>query len=150
MRFSSAICGVIASALAGIVVAACSGDGNGSDVPKCLAKPANTDCSLAYEPTFHNVWQYTLKKTCAAVGCHSGSMPMGNMALDVEDQAYTNLMSNASDGERRVIPNDVTCGELVVRLNTKNATYSMPRGTSLPAGELCSIMQWIAMGATKQ
>src|SRR5690242_18761127 len=98
MRFSSAICGVIASALAGVVVAACSGDGNGSgnDEPKCLSKPVNTDCTLGYEPTFANVWQYTLKRTCAAFQCHSGATPKGNMSLEDQSQAYTNLLSKST------------------------------------------------------
>jgi hypothetical protein len=152
MRFNSAICGVIASALVGVIAAACGGDGNGSSSapPMCLANAVSTDCTPTYAPTFDNVWQYTLKKTCAVSGCHSGSMPTGNMALDNEDMAYTNLLAKGTNSEQRVMPSNVTCGDVVVRLNSKNESYSMPRGTSLPTGDLCSIMQWIAMGATKQ
>jgi hypothetical protein len=115
----------------------------------CLARPASTDCQLTYEPTFDNVWTYTLSKTCAAPGCHSGSTPTGNMALDNEDQAYANLRANGTNGQPRVIAGDVTCGNVVVRLNTKNEPYSMPRGTSLPSTDLCAIMQWIANGAMR-
>ena len=152
MRFDSAICAAIAAALTGVVAAACSGDGNAStgNPPMCLSKAASTDCTLSYDPTFDNVWQYTLKKHCAVTGCHVGPTPTGSIALDVEDQAYTNLMATGTNGEQRIIPNDVTCGDVVVRLNTKNAPYSMPKDTSIPAGDLCSIMQWIAMGAKKQ
>jgi hypothetical protein len=151
MRFSSAICGVIASALAGVVVAACGGDGGSSDEPTCLSKPVSTDCAPFYEPTFDNVWKNTLKTTCAASGCHSGSQPTGNMALDQEDQAYTNLMATSTTGEPRIKSGDVQCGKVIVRLNTKGKSYSMPPPpTSLSAGELCSIAQWIAKGATRQ
>jgi hypothetical protein len=151
MRFSSVICGVIASALAGIVVAACSGDGNGNanGEPKCLAKPVNTDCTLAYEPTFDNVWQYTLKVSCATFMCHSGATPTGSMSLEDKDQAYTNLLSKSTTGDPRVSPGDTMCGKALVRLNTKGESYSMPPTHPLPADQLCSINQWIAMGAKK-
>lgn len=77
-------------------------------------------------------------------------MPTGNMALDNEDQAYTNLISvKSANGEARVNPNDVQCGKVIVRLNSKNESYSMPPGMSLDAGTLCSIDQWIANGAKR-
>ena len=147
MRFHSAICGVVAAALAGVVAAACSSDGSSSDEPTCLPQAATTDCTPTYEPTFHNVWETTLKPICAANGCHSGSMPTGNMSLEDEAQAYTNLLMKSSNGEPRVTAGDVKCGKVVVRLNSKNEAYSMPPTMSLPANDLCSIMQWIAMGA---
>lgn len=133
-----------------MVVAACSGDsGSNSGEPKCLSKPVNTtDCTLKYDPTWDNVWQYTLKPTCAAPQCHSGASPQGNMNLEDKDQAYTNLLAKSTTGDPRVIPGDVMCGKALVRLNTKGESYSMPPPPrSLPDSELCSINKWIAMGA---
>ncbi|HVW23929.1 MAG TPA: hypothetical protein VHC69_01070 [Polyangiaceae bacterium] len=149
MRFHSAIYGVIAAGLVGVVAAACSG-GNGDDEPACLPQPASTNCTPLYEPTFDNVWLNTLKPTCAAAGCHSGSMPTGDMALDVEDDAYTNLLTKSTTSEPRVTPGDVKCGKVIVRLHTKDQPYSMPRGQMLDDDTLCSITQWIANGAKRQ
>ena len=149
MRFHSAINGVVAAALASVVAAACSSDG-GSSEPTCLATAATTNCAPLYQPTFDNVWKYTLSVTCAAVDCHSGSQPTGNMALDQEDQAYANLLSKSANGEPRVNPRDVQCGKVIVRLHTPNEPYSMPPPpTSLDPGALCAITQWIANGAMR-
>lgn len=146
MRLPTAIFGAALS----IALSPACGGGNNDGEPTCLAAPVSTSCSALYEPTFDNVWKYTLSTTCAAAGCHSGSMPTGNMALDNEDQAYTNLISvKSANGEARVNPNDVQCGKVIVRLNSKNESYSMPPGMSLDAGTLCSIDQWIANGAKR-
>lgn len=148
MRFHSAIYGVVAAGFVGVVGTAC-GSGNGDDEPACLPAPASTDCTRLYAPTFDNVWKNTLSTTCAAPGCHSGSMPTGDMALDNEDQAYTNLLTKSTTSEPRVTPNDVKCGKIIVRLHTKGQSYSMPPDQMLDANTLCSITQWIANGAMR-
>jgi hypothetical protein len=133
----------------GLAAAAC-GSSDGSDEPTCLAKPASTDCTPLYAPTFDNVFNNALSMTCAAAGCHSGSQPKGNMALDQIEQAYTNLLAKSTTGDPRITPGDVTCGKVIVRLESKGKSYSMPPPpAALRDGEVCSIAQWIANGAKR-
>lgn len=145
MRFDSAICGVVAAALVGTIIAACGSDGSSDDsVPECLST-APAPCTTLYAPTFDKVWKNTLSMTCAATGCHSGATPQAGMAFDKgQDEAYANLMSNG-----RVRAGDVRCGKATVRLHSQGKSYVMPPpGSNLPSGALCSISQWIANGAT--
>ncbi|HEX4337393.1 MAG TPA: hypothetical protein VH062_15865 [Polyangiaceae bacterium] len=153
MRFYSGVCVLVAVSV-GLVAGACgssnAGTGSGNDEPKCLAKAADTSCTPLYEPTFDNVFKNTLSTTCAAPGCHSGSQPTGGMALDEIDKAYTNILATSSTLDPRITPGDVTCGKVLVRLESKDKTYSMPPPPAeLRNGEVCSIIQWIAMGAKR-
>jgi hypothetical protein len=149
MRFFTAIRGLAAVALAALA-AACGSSNASSDEPTCLPEAVNTNCTALYEPTFDNVFKYTLSTTCAAPSCHSGSQPTGDMALDQIDRAYTNLLSKSTTGDPRITPGDVHCGKLIVRLESKGKSYSMPPPPAmLQDGALCSIAQWIAMGAMR-
>ncbi len=148
MRFLTAFSGLIALSCAALA-AAC-GSSNGSDEPTCLPAPASTTCTPLYEPTFDNVFMNTLSTTCAATGCHSGAQPTGNMALDEIEKAYTNITAKSTTGEPRIEKGNVQCGKVIVRLESKDKSYSMPpQGATLRDGEVCSIAQWIAMGAKR-
>jgi hypothetical protein len=126
-------------------------------VPLCLAEAADATCTqVAYgivngtiSPTFSDIFTRTLKPSCGSNGsCHAGTSPQAGLRLDDEAAAYQDLMSgNAAGTTARVIPNDLKCGELVVRLETPNETWTMPKGGHLPDNVLCVIRHWIADGA---
>lgn len=151
-RPAAALC-----ALAAATVVACGSEEAPADtVPPCLEAPADGDCTqVAYgmhngqiAPTFSEIFSRTLQPSCGTTAsCHAAPGQNG-LALDDEATAYADLMAkNAAGTTSRVIPNDLKCGELVVRLETPNQTWSMPQGAHLPDNLLCVIRHWIANGA---
>lgn len=139
-----------------VALVACAGPKEADNEPLCLSKPADATCTdAAYgvhdgmlAPTFSDVFNGTLKMHCTQPGCHASVDPQNGLVLDVEATAYTDLLAeNAAHTEARVIPNNVTCGELIVRLETANESWSMPQGSHLSDQELCAIRHWIADGA---
>jgi preprotein translocase subunit SecD len=126
-------------------------------VALCLDAPADASCTdVAYglhngqiAPTFDEIFMRTLQPSCgSSTSCHAGAHPQNGLSLDDAATAYTDLMSkNAAGTEARVIPNDLKCGELIVRLETANEPWSMPKAGHLPDNLLCVIRHWIADGA---
>lgn len=154
--------GIVRTLVAGVCVCAI-GCGTNDDeprpVPLCLAQPANATCTeVEYgfhngtiAPTFDEIFTRTLAQSCgSSPRCHAGDQPQNGLRLDNVDTAYQDLMSeNAAGTTARVIPNDVKCGELIVRLETPNETWTMPKGGHLPENVLCVIRHWIADGAQR-
>jgi hypothetical protein len=150
MRFFNEVAALpVLTALAS--AAGCSGGEGTKTEPTCLPEAASTACAAEYTPTFDNVFKYTLSMHCARPGCHVQPNPQGGMALDDIDLAYTNLVNaKSANGEMRVMPGDVKCGKVIVRLESVNEDWSMPpKPGHLPDPELCSIRQWIANGAMR-
>jgi hypothetical protein len=126
-------------------------------VPLCLDEPVNGSCTdVAYgihngaiAPTFNEIFTRTLEPSCGSNGaCHAGANAQHGLRLDDETTAYQDLMAeNAAGTTARVIPNDLKCGELIVRLETPNKSWTMPKGGHLPENLLCVIRHWIADGA---
>ncbi len=146
--------GLIAAVL--VALPGCAGPKEADPEPLCLSKPADATCTdAAYgvhdgklQPTFSDVFENTIKGTCTNPGCHGSMNPQNGLVLDDEATAYTDLLAeNAAHTEARVIPGNVTCGELIVRLETANESWSMPQGGHLTDQELCAIRHWIADGA---
>jgi hypothetical protein len=143
-----------AAVLVGIAGATLGGCGSPADQePSCLPAAANLDCAPAYgllpdgktiAPTFQEVFDNTLVPSCALAGCHRAPNPGGGLQLDEIDTAYKSLLATNAQGERRVIPGDVTCGKVIVRLEEVSKPWSMPRGGHLDDRALCSIRHWIA------
>lgn len=126
--------------------------------PSCLSMPASLNCDASYgllpdgktiAPTFQQVFDNTLVPRCAHAGCHSAPGPGGGLQLDEIDTAYKDLLATNAQGERRVIPGDVTCGKVIVRLESVGKPWSMPRDGHLDDRALCSIRHWIAEGAPR-
>jgi hypothetical protein len=132
-------------------------DDEARPVPLCLAAPADASCAnVAYgihngaiSPTFNEIFTRTLQPSCGSnASCHAGDNPQNGLRLDDEAVAYQGLMAkNAAGTTARVIPNDLTCGELIVRLETPNEPWTMPKGGHLPENLLCVIRHWIDDGA---
>ena len=94
----------------------------------------------------------TLTPDCATGGlsCHASADAQG-AALDGlffadADEARA-LLLEARGESTFVVPGDPSCSQLVIRLATDDTVKRMPPGTTLPAGEVCSIAQWVQMGA---
>lgn len=140
---------------------ACGGtkDDGATTVPLCLDKAADATCtSVAYgihnqviAPTFTEIFTKTLKPSCgSSTSCHAGSNAQHGLRLDDETTAYDDLMAkNAAGTTARVIPNDLKCGELIVRLETPDEPWTMPKGGHLPDDLLCVFRHWIAEGAPR-
>jgi hypothetical protein len=140
---------------------ACGGtnDDQSAQVPLCLDKAADANCTnVAYgihngsiAPTFSELFTRTLKPSCgSSTSCHAGTNAQHGLRLDDEATAYDSLMAqNAAGTTARVIPNDLKCGELIVRLETPNEPWTMPKGGHLSDDLLCVVRHWIAEGAPR-
>lgn len=111
---------------------------------ECVA--FDPDCAPLYEPTWGNVFANTLAPKCGVGGgaCHGGAAAIGGLQLDEIDRAHATLLTA---GKTYVIPGDPSCSEIVERMHTSSSRLMMPRGSRLPASEICAIEQWIAVGA---
>lgn len=113
------------------------------DPPACIT--VETDCAFLYEPTFHNVYEKTLKPSCGSDknACHSAVGHQGGMSFETEQSAYDALL----DG--RVTPGDPDCSEMIVRTSSPGADYQMPPRTPLDPTERCVLIKWVAAGAQR-
>ena len=138
------------AAFVALGLAACkSSDADTSD-PPCVAglTPA---CAATYAPpTFDAIFTNILQTSCA-VGtgtCHTPDFAAGGLMFANESDSYAVLLG-ADGGTPYVLPGDPGCSTLMKRLESTDPSYHMPRGpTSLSAGDLCTIVQWISNGAT--
>jgi len=136
------------SLVAAFTVAAC---GNKEEpAPACLSE-RSVECAPTYAPTFRAIFDNRLQLTCGAGGrsCHSSAGQQAGLILSDFDVAYDSLLGLDQAGRARVIPGDPECSLLELRLESDDASFVMPVGAKLAAGELCAIRRWIADGATK-
>ena len=110
----------------------------------------DSDCTPLYEPTFDNVYEQTLQRSCAVGGgsCHEASGQQGGLAFDDPDEAYHGLL-NTSVEHLRVLPSDAECSLLMIRLEQEDPDDAMPPGAPLDATERCAVQQWIEAGAPR-
>lgn len=127
-----------------LVVGACGGE----DPPLECNTQVTTACAPLYPPTFENVYTMTLRPHCGAGArsCHSDSGMKGGMSFDTIDGAYDALLE---PGQDRVIPSDPACSVMIIRTHATDFSIKMPPGSSLPAAELCALVQWVANGAER-
>lgn len=135
-------------------------DGDGGEDPPALPACAPVDpatCTPLYAPDFANVFSETLAPRCGVAGgaCHGeagaeGAMDGGLVLVD-EDDAHAILREGeGAGGDPFVQPGDAACSLLLVRLAVDDPDLRMPPGAAaLPAGELCSIAQWVQGGAER-
>ncbi|MEZ4361076.1 MAG: c-type cytochrome domain-containing protein [Kofleriaceae bacterium] len=118
--------------------------GCGGDPPRCVT--VDPSCTPRYAPTFRNLYENTLKESCGSqsIACHSAAGRKGGLSMETAEIAYDGLLA----GDRRVVPEDPSCSEVVVRLHSGDASYLMPPGAPLAAADRCAIERWIAEGAT--
>lgn len=125
------------AALAAGALIACSSD----PPPACIT--VDTACAPLYEPTFHNVYENTLKETCGSTqsACHSKTGKQGGMSFEDEAHAYEALRAG------RVKPGNAACSLMIVRTDSPGASYQMPPGDALSEPERCALIQWVQAGA---
>ncbi|MBS2012908.1 MAG: hypothetical protein JST00_08480 [Deltaproteobacteria bacterium] len=113
----------------------------------CAPVQVDAGCSALYEPTFDQVFDRTLKPSCAASGvsCHSSRGRQGGLAFEEREESYALLTRENGP----IVAGDPACSGLVARLTSTNGKFRMPPGRSLDAAEQCSIIQWIARGAKR-
>ena len=127
-----------------LVVLAVAGCGE-TPPPEC--KTVDTTCSgLAYQPTFTNIYNNTLKDTCGSTNnsCHSASNHAGGLSFESQDVAYQQLLDAT---RKRVVPGDASCSEMIVRTDSPGEDYQMPPGDPLSAPTRCALIQWVVQGA---
>jgi hypothetical protein len=112
--------------------------------PAC--KTVDLDCGPLYVPTFHNIYEMTLKDNCGSDknACHSRVGRKGGMSFETEQSAYDALLVAP-----RVVPGDPECSEMIVRTSSPGADYQMPPGDALPKNEACVLIKWVQMGAMR-
>lgn len=107
-------------------------------------------CNPTHAPSYDEIFTRILEPRCGVEGgaCHAQEGAKGGLVLDGDaDQSYQLLLD---EGEGRVIPGDPGCSEMVIRLEALGRPgILMPPGMPLSAGERCTIIQWIDMGAPR-
>jgi hypothetical protein len=139
--------GAVASASS---VVACGDDPAPASVRACAdvaAAKASPSCTPLYEPTYANVFDKTLKPTCAksGVSCHASTGRQGGLAFDDADESHKLLLETT----QAVRAGDPACSALVGRIVASDGKVRMPPGRSLEPSEQCSVIQWIASGAKR-
>lgn len=124
-----------------ITVAAC-----GSDPPADECITVNRSCTPAYEPSFDNVFQKTLKPSCALPGssCHAAAGHQGGLVMEDIETAHNLLLEH-----KRAIAGNPECSLVVRKTQSTDRAFQMPPGLPLSAEEQCSILQWVAQGAKR-
>ena len=117
---------------ASAVLAAVASCGPGANPrPACFSTVDVDGCTPLYPAEFPAIFSQVLSVTCASSGasCHGDLGRMGGLVLVDEAAAYAALLG--LDGARpRVIPGDVACSEMMVRLDLPGHAWSMPPGAA--------------------
>jgi hypothetical protein len=110
----------------------------------------STACAPLYDPTFQQIFERTLKPTCAQAGgaCHAMDGARGGLIFEDPDRAYQ-LLLGQDGARRRVSPGDPACSLMVEKLESKDPSFVMPPGAPRPEAERCAIEKWIAAGAAR-
>jgi hypothetical protein len=139
------------------LVTACPGDDgtedSGDDGPLACVEVDAEACAPLYAPSWENVFEMTLMPDCATGGqaCHASADALGaeEHGLFFADPESSLAILLEDRGESTfVTPDDPGCSQVVARLATDDAVRRMPPGLTLSDEEICSVAQWIAMGAS--
>jgi hypothetical protein len=123
----------------------CSQSSPADPPPVCLDAGVDPNCVPAYEPTYDAVFTNTLRPSCAksGVSCHAVTGKQGDLDFSDAEASFAGL----SHG--KVSAGKPECSILVHRVIATDGKVRMPPGQSLPAGEQCAIIKWIADGAQR-
>ncbi|HMI85893.1 MAG TPA: c-type cytochrome domain-containing protein [Polyangiaceae bacterium] len=131
----------------------CSGGDDGGNLPpppSCVEN-LNIDCKeLRFDPpVYSKIFTGIIQPQCTlGSSCHGIDGAMGGIVLANADDTYDTLLG-LKGGPKRVLPNDPKCSPFMVRLESRDPNYQMPRGSRLTEPELCDFVQWIKQGASK-
>lgn len=139
--------GVVALVCGAAIVAAGACAADDEPPPRCIDLPSDVGdaCAPAYEPTYANVFSRTLQPSCGkpGVSCHANEGRQGGISFADESSAYDAIVGKS------VRAGDPACSDLVARITSTDGMVRMPPGASLPLGERCAIVRWIAEGAKR-
>jgi hypothetical protein len=109
----------------------------------------STDCAALYEPTYTNVYENTIRRSCGAgeLSCH-GEVSSSDLDFSTIDSTY-NLLIGSSETNAYVVPGEPNCSLLTVRIDQANAEDAMPPGMPLGEAERCAVRQWVEQGALR-
>ncbi|MET0595700.1 MAG: c-type cytochrome domain-containing protein [Polyangiaceae bacterium] len=118
--------------------------------PRCIEN-LNVDCTDVLYPSsaYSTIFEKLVQPQCAiGSSCHGANGAMGGLVLANADEAYDALLGTKG-GTKHVVPGDPTCSPLMVRLESRDANFQMPRGSRFSEPALCNFIQWIKQGAQK-
>ncbi len=118
--------------------------------PPCVAG-LKTDCQPLYDPPLYStLFTKILQPTCATgTGtCHTAGAAMGGLVYENVTDSYDALLG-LNGARRRVVPNDPACSLLMIRLESTDPQFVMPKGSRLDEPALCDFVLWIAEGAQR-
>lgn len=123
------------------------GEPSNSGSGECVTDLNVAACSPLYAPTFDNIYDRTLAKTCALSGgsCHAAEGQAGGLSFESIDAAYDHLTTGEPP---RVIAGDAACSLFVERIEATDDRV-MPPGSPLSEAERCAVEQWIENGAQR-
>lgn len=112
--------------------------------PVCLDAGVDTTCTPPFDPTYDALYDNTFQRSCASTGvsCHASTGKQGGVDFGDREAGYTTLTKKLRAGKPE-------CSIVVHRVIATDGKVRMPPGRSLPAGEQCAIIQWIAQGAPR-
>jgi hypothetical protein len=118
--------------------------------PPCV-EDLDVDCNaLRFDPpVYSRIFHEIVQPQCSlGSNCHGSDGAMGGLVLANADDTYDTLIG-LRGGTKRVLPSDPKCSPLMVRLESRDPNFQMPRGSRLTEPELCVFVQWIKHGAQK-
>ena len=131
--------------------AACSStDVEGRPPPPTCVENLDISCAVLNDPpVYSTIYQKTIQPQCTlGSGCHSTDAAMGGLVLANADDTYDALLG-LKGGAKHVVPRDAACSPLMVRLESHDPNFQMPRGSRLSDAALCDFVKWIQAGAQK-
>jgi hypothetical protein len=132
-------------------LAACSSeDTKLQAAPPTCVENLNLNCAVLHDPPIYStIYREIIQPQCTiGSGCHATDGAMGGLVLANADDTYDTLLGSKG-GTKRVVPNDPACSPLMVRLESHDPNFQMPRGSRLSEAALCDFVQWIKAGAQK-
>jgi hypothetical protein len=129
--------------------AACSGpDVTSQSPPPTCVDDLNFTCAVQDDPpVYSTIYKRIIQPQCTlGSSCHSTDGAMGGLVLANAEETYDALLG-VKGGAKRVVPRDAACSPLVVRLESHDPNFQMPRGSRLTDAELCDFVKWIQAGA---
>jgi hypothetical protein len=130
---------------------ACSGsDVNSQSPPPPCVENLNLSCNVLHDPPIYpTIYKQIIQPQCTlGSGCHSTDGAMGGLVLANAEDTYDALLG-LKGGTKRVVPRDAACSPLMVRLESHDPNFQMPRGSRLSDAELCDFVKWIQAGASE-
>jgi len=117
--------------------------------PDCVEN-LNLNCSPSDDPPIYPTIYPTLIQPQCTLGssCHSADGAMGGLVLAKADDTYDTLLG-LKGGTKYVVPGDAACSPLMVRLESHDPNFQMPRGSRFSEPQLCDFVKWIQAGAQK-